>query len=126
MKLGWLLGWAGGFLWIVVLALVFSSRGQLLVGASGLCLATLGYSAVFVLRPWRFSSTRMWRLMLLPYLAMLAGIPWAIWGFGAEAAEALSAWQLLLLLPVLSPMFSMGWRRWGDASFYSLKNCGEQ
>ncbi|MCF7978333.1 MAG: hypothetical protein K9L82_09990, partial [Chromatiaceae bacterium] len=85
-QLGWLLGWAGGYLWILALALVFLVRGQLAVGLSGLALAALGYGAVVQGRPWRAPRTRYWRLMLLPYLAMLAGVPWAIWGFGPDAA----------------------------------------
>ncbi|MCF7995452.1 hypothetical protein [Lamprobacter modestohalophilus] len=111
-QLGWLLGWAGGYLWILALALVFLVRGQLAVGLSGLALAALGYGAVVQGRPWRAPRTRYWRLMLLPYLAMLAGVPWAIWGFGPEAAGQLNAWQALILLPVLSPIVSLGWRCW--------------
>ncbi|MEA3641897.1 MAG: hypothetical protein VBE63_18450 [Lamprobacter sp.] len=113
-QLGWLLGWAGGFLWIAALALMFLWRGQLLIGCSGLALAVLGYGAVLVFRPWRAPRTRYWRLMILPYLAMLSGVPWAIWGFGPEAAGELNVWQALILLPVLSPLFSMGWKRWED------------
>ena len=107
-----LLGWAGGFLWIMALALVFLWRGQWLVGLLGLALAGLGYAAVVFFRPWRSPRTRYWRLMLLPYVAMLGGVPWAIWGFGPEAAGPLNPWQALLLLPVLSPLFSLGWRCW--------------
>lgn len=106
------LGWAGGFPWIVALALLFLWRGQLLIGCSGLALAALGYGAVLVFRPWRCARMRYWRLMILPYLAMLSGVPWAIWGFGPEAAGELNAWQALILLPVPSPFASIGWRRW--------------
>ncbi|MEA1053496.1 hypothetical protein U5801_27370 [Lamprobacter modestohalophilus] len=111
-QLGWLLGWAGGFLWIIALALLFLWRGQWLVGLLGLVLAGLGYAAVVFFRPWRSPRTRYWRLMLLPYVAMLGGVPWAIWGFGPEQAESLNAWQALIILPVLSPFISIGWRCW--------------
>ncbi|MBK5940217.1 hypothetical protein, partial [Halochromatium roseum] len=101
--LGWLLGWAGGFLWIIALALVFLVRGQIAAGLSGFALVAIGYGAVVRYPPWRAPRTRYWRLMLLPMLAMLAGVPWAILGFGPEAAGQLNPWQALIVLPVLSP-----------------------
>lgn len=111
---GWLLGWAGGFAWVLALALLFLARGQRVDGLIGLGLAGLGYGAVVFFRPWRYPNTRYWRLLILPYLMMLAAVPWAIWGFGTESAEALSWWHAFLLLPVLSPFASSGWRRWSD------------
>jgi hypothetical protein len=112
-KIGWLVGWAGGFLWILPLALLFLGRGQLVAGLAGLALAGLGYSAVVFFRPWRYPSARYWRLLLIPYVLMLAAVPWAIWGFGTESAGALSWWHGLLLLSVMSPLLTIGWRRWG-------------
>ena len=38
-KLGWLGGWAGGFLWVLALAILFLLRGQLVDGLVGLALA---------------------------------------------------------------------------------------
>jgi hypothetical protein len=113
-KLGWLGGWAGGFLWVLALAVLFLLRGQLVDGLVGLALVGLGYGAVVFFRPWRFPETRYWRLLILPYIVMFAAVPWAIWSFSAESAEDLSWWQLLPLLAVLSPFATIGWRRWRD------------
>lgn len=113
-QLGWLIGWAGGFLWIIALALLFIVRGQFLMGLAGMALAGLGYGAVVLMRPWRHPHVRYWRLLLLPYLALAAALPWAIFGFGSEAAAQLSAWQALILLPLCSPFITIGWRRWVD------------
>ncbi len=113
-KLGWLGGWAGGFVWVLALAILFLFRGQLIDGLVGLALAGLGYGAIVFFMPWRYPETRYWRLLIAPYLAMFAAIPWAIRSFGPEAINTLSWWQLLPLLAVLSPFATIGWRRWGD------------
>lgn len=114
-QIGWLVGWAGAFLWIIALAVLFLARGQVIAGLIGLALAALGYGAVVLFRPWRYPHTRYWRLLLAPYLLLLVAVPWAVWGFGPEAAAELTWWHAMILLPVLSPFASIGWRRWnGD------------
>jgi hypothetical protein len=97
---------------VLALAILFLLRGQLVDGLVGLGLAGLGYGAVVFFRPWRYPDTRYWRLLLVPYVVMVAAVPWAIWSFGTESVEALSWWQLLPLLAVLSPLATIGGRRW--------------
>lgn len=113
-KIGWLGGFAGGFLWIPALAVLFLVRGELAAGLAGIALTVLGYGAVVLFRPWRHPDTRYWRLLLPPYLALCAAVPWAVWGFGPESAGALAWWQLVPLVALLSPFVTMGWRRWRD------------
>lgn len=113
-KIGWLGGFAGGFLWIPALAMLFLARGELLAGLTGIAVGVLGYGAVVLRRPWRHPDTPYWRLLLLPYLALFASVPWAIWGFGPEVATALNWWQLLPFLALLSPFVTIGARRWRD------------
>ena len=112
-KLGWLGGWAGSFLWTLPIAVIFLLRGQLLAGSVGLLLAALGYGAAMAFSPWRHPATRYWQLMLAPYAALVATVPWALWGFGPQA-EGLSWWNLMPLLAVLSPLLTIGARRWRD------------
>ena len=120
-QLGWLGGFAGGFLWIPVLAVVFLVRGELLAGLTGFALGALGYGAVVLSRPWRYPDTPYWRLLLLPYLALVAAVPWAIWGFGPEEAAGLTWWQLLPMLALFSPFVTIGRRRWRDGD----RACGQ-
>jgi hypothetical protein len=114
-RLGWLIGWAGGYLWIIALAILFLARGQLAIGLIGVAIAGLGYASVVFFSPWRHPRRRYWQLLLAPYLMMLAGVPWAILGFGPEAASALNWWQALVLLPTLSPFMTIGRLRWDHA-----------
>ncbi|NCA71161.1 MAG: hypothetical protein EOM91_13860 [Sphingobacteriia bacterium] len=112
-KIGWLGGFAGGFLWIPPLAILFMIRGQLLAGCVGIALCVIGYGAVIRLTPWRYPNTAYWRLLLIPYLILLCTLPWAIWGFGPETAD-LDWWLLMPMLALLSPFVTIGTRRWGD------------
>lgn len=113
-KVGWLGGFAGGFLWIPALAVLFLVRGERVAGLVGIALCVLGYSGVVWFSPWRFPDTRYWRLLLPPYLALAAAVVWAVWGFGPRSADALAWWQLGPLLALLSPFVTIGWRRWSD------------
>jgi len=56
-KLGWLGGFAGAFLWIPALAVVFLVQGKPLAGLIGFALGALGYGLVVWFRPWRFPET---------------------------------------------------------------------
>jgi hypothetical protein len=115
-KLGWLGGFAGGFLWIPALAVLFLVRGETAAGLAGFVLGAVGYGAVVSCRPWRYPDTRYWRLLILPNLALFAAVPWAIWGFGPEAAGSLDWWLVLPFLALLSPFVTIGWRRWRDGA----------
>lgn len=86
-KLGWLGGWAGSFLWVPPIAVAFLLRGQRLAGSVGLLLAALGYGAAMAFSPWRHPATRYWQLMLAPYAALIATVPWAIWGFARNPRD---------------------------------------
>lgn len=113
-KLGWTLGWLGSFLWVVILAALFLFQGKVLAGATGLALAGAAGWAVARCAPWQRPTTPYWQLMLAPYACLFLSIPWAIQAFGGLADSGLSWWNLGLLLPVLSPLFVLGRRRWTD------------
>jgi hypothetical protein len=113
-KLGWIGGWAGAFAWILVLAILLGARGQYPESLVGLGLAGLGFGSALVLTPWRFPLTPYWRLMLAPYLVLMASVPWAIWALAVPDQAPLSWWLVPTLVPLLLPILSMGRRRWCD------------
>ncbi len=113
-KVGWLGGWAGSFLWVPVLGVLFLFRGQVTEAVVGFLLAGIGFGMAVAARPWHHPDTPYWRLMLLPVMMIVASVFWVIWSFGAEAAGALRWWHGLLLLPILSPFVTIGRRRWRD------------
>jgi hypothetical protein len=48
---GWSVGWAGGFLWVGILAVVFLVQGNTLAGVSGLVLVAVAAAAIATFAP---------------------------------------------------------------------------
>jgi uncharacterized membrane protein YhaH (DUF805 family) len=114
-KAGWSVGWAGGFLWVGILAVVFLVQGNTLAGVGGLVLVAVAAAAIGAFAPWRHPDTRYWRLMLPLYALLGLAAAWAVMAFGAGLEEAgLTGWSLLVFLPLLIPFASVGGRRWRD------------
>jgi len=113
-KIGWTAGWIGGFVWVLILSLVFLFQGKNVQGFSGIALTGIAIASVVFFAPWRFSSTPYWKLMLAPYSLFFLAIVWVIWSYGGLAAAELTAWNLLWLLPLLIPFGSLSKRKWDD------------
>jgi hypothetical protein len=113
-KLGWTLGWAGGFLWVVVLAAVAAARGDGASAALGALIAAAAFAAIAGLAPWRHPSRPYWQLLAPIYMLFAAAIAWAIRAAGGAAAAGFRGTSLLVVLPILLPFFLAGRRRWSD------------
>lgn len=114
-KAGWSVGWAGGFLWVGILAVVFLVQGHTLAGVGGLVLVAVAAAAIGAFAPWRHPETPYWQLMLPLYALLGLAAAWALTAFGAGLEEAgLTGWSLLAFLPLLIPFASVGGRRWRD------------
>ncbi len=114
-KLGWIGGWVGAFLWVLVLSVVWLLRGQPLPAALGLLLVALAAVLVSALAPWRHPSTPYWKLLLPAYVPLVLSVVWAVWSFRGADRMGLSPWSALVLLPLLLPFGTAGRRRWSDA-----------
>lgn len=114
-KIGWTAGWMGGFIWVVVLSVVFIVQGRTLQGCLGLVLACIAVGCILALSPWQFPWTPFWKLMMVPYILFLASAAWAIWSYGPAVRESgLNWWNILWILPIFSPFITVGRRRWMD------------
>lgn len=113
-RLGWTLGWMGGFLWVAVLAAVTLARGRPGAAAAGLALLAAGMALVVLLGPWRHPATPYWKLMLPIYAVFFAAVAWAVWVFAAAWRRDLGGWNAFLVLPILLPFGTIGRRRWRD------------
>ncbi|HOV90296.1 MAG TPA: hypothetical protein PKW07_06240 [Syntrophorhabdaceae bacterium] len=115
-KIGWTAGWAGGFIWVFILSIVLFFQGKTEQGILGIAL--VGSSAFMILffSPWRFSSTQYWKLMFAPYGVFFLSIIWAIWSYGGFGAIGLNWWNLLWLLPMLTPFGILSKRKWSDST----------
>ncbi|MFH1145239.1 MAG: hypothetical protein V1774_11915 [Candidatus Eisenbacteria bacterium] len=113
-KLGWIGGWCGGFLWAAILAIVRMAGAHWLQGIIGIVLVALAGGLILACAPWKHPATRYWKLMAPIYAALAACLVWSIWSWGGLQGAGLNAWSLGLLLPLLTPFWTAGGRRWSD------------
>ncbi len=115
-KLGWIGGWLGGFVWVVILAVVFLAQGRWIAGATGLAIAGVGCAAVFLGAPWRHPGTAYRVLMVPVYVAFFGAVAWGVLALEDPRQMGIHGWwALLLLLPMLAPFWTAGNRRWDDS-----------
>jgi hypothetical protein len=114
-KIGWLAGWAGGFLWVLILAIVFLAQGKWMAGVTGLVLVAVALAGINLLAPWRHPTTPYWKLLLLPTGLLWLTIAWAIGAFGGPGAAGAEWWTFLWLIPMLIPFGVIGRRNWADS-----------
>ncbi len=115
-KLGWVGGWAGCFLWVVILAIIILIKGLLLKGVVGVVLVGLAFLFVFKLAPWEHPNVPYWKLMLPIYVVLFLAVAWALWTYGTlePGGMKFEFFTMLVFLPVLIPIWTMGKRRWKD------------
>jgi hypothetical protein len=113
-RIGWIGGWCGGFVWLVLLGILWIVQGRLVPGAAALGMAALGVFVILDRRPWCHPNIPMWRLMIPIYVVFLASLVVFVRFGGGFERMGLSPWSAFLLLPVLSPLWTAGQRRWRD------------
>jgi len=118
-KSGWILGWSGGFVWVVILAIVSLMKGDPLSAALGGLLVVAAAVAIVLCSPWRHPTQPYWKLMIPIYLLFFLSFVWLIWSARGPAHLGLNAWSLFLLLPLLLPFYLVGRRRWSDGDHKS-------
>lgn len=113
-KLGWLLGWTGGFLWLGGFSVWMIASGRVAAGLSGAALFALSLACIGKLGPWRFPLTPYWKLMLPIYALLFCSVGLAFSWFLPAMKAPFSYFQLFWLLPCLSPLFTLGKRTWNQ------------
>jgi hypothetical protein len=112
-KLGWVLGWLGGFIWVWILSAMLFIQGKTQHAGVGLLIAVAASSAILIFSPWHYPHTSYRRLMVPLYVLFLAAVGWGVWSFGGLRQMGIhSWWSALLLLPIVMPLWSVGNRRW--------------
>lgn len=113
-KAGWIGGWTGAFLWVLVLSVIWLVRGRLVAALLGIVLVVLAGILIAVLAPWRHPRTEYRQLLGPLYIPLALSVIWAVWAFGGTRALGFSPWSIALLLPLLLPLLTAGNRRWTD------------
>ena len=113
-KLGWLGGWTGGFLWLLVFVILRFAQGYFIQAFIALGIFALAMTFVFVFAPWRWPSTRYYLLMPPPFAVFLGAVCWVVWSLGGLKENGLAWWHFLWIIACMSPFVTVGARRWKD------------
>lgn len=114
-KIGWTAGWMGGFIWVVILSIIFIIQNKTLQGFMGIIIVCIAFAVIILFAPWRHPLTPFWKLMTAPYVIFLVSAAWAIWSYGATIENMdLNWWNVFLIAPIFIPFATAGKRKWAD------------
>ena len=102
---------------MLILSLVLLAKGQTMEAVLGLLVVVLACAAIVYFSPWRHPQTQYRRLLIPIYILLLLAIGWGVWAFGGPNQMGINSWwAVLILLPVLGPIWTVGNRRWEDGN----------
>lgn len=101
-KIGWIGGFLGASLWLLILAAVLLVHQDLRGGLWGLFLYGVCLVCVFGLRPWKHPQTRLWKLYTATLAPLLVAAAWFYW---REYALSFSFSDLLSAAAIVSVLF---------------------
>ena len=112
-KFGWTAGWIGGFLWVLVFAIMWLFKGETFHGATATILFLLALLSIIKLMPWKHPYTKFWKLMIPTYSIFLISAIFVVYvlnGFDDLARIQYGLW----MFPCLSPIIILGNRTWNS------------
>jgi len=111
-KIGWIGGWTGGFLWVLILAAVWMIQGNFGRGITGILIFITAMILVYLFAPWKHPATQYWKLMLPVYGAFFLSVGWAVASFDGFHKFGLWWKSLIWMIPCLIPLGTTGKRIW--------------
>ncbi len=116
-KVGWIGGWSGGFIWVVILSVMLLFKGQTAGAVAGFIIVGVAGLAIVLTSPWRHPRTP-YRILMTPiYLLLFVAVCRGVYTFGRPENMGFSSWwSLAILFPVLLPLWTVGNRRWDDGT----------
>ncbi len=114
-KFEWIGGWLGGFIWVLILSVIFLFQGRAVQAWVGLVITFGAVIVIWYFSPWKHPRTT-FRLLMTPiYVLFFAAIAWAVWAMEDFQSMGINSWwSALILLPVFLPFWTVGTRRWDD------------
>lgn len=113
-KLGWIGGWFGSFIWLLILSVLWLVQARYAVSLVGFGLFATVAVLIFFTAPWRHPETKYWKLFIPMYGILALSIAAYIWAVGGPQKLGLTAWNIVWLLPLLIPFATAGQRCWND------------
>ena len=111
-KIGWIGGWMGGFIWLIILSVVWIIQNKISNGALGIILFTVAIILILRYAPWKNPDTKYWKLMLPIYSVFFISIALCIYLYGGLRSVGLNWMSFFWLIPCLIPFVTMGNRTW--------------
>lgn len=114
-KIGWIVGWLGGFIWVLILSIIFFVQGKIMHAWLGLLVTCIAIVVILFFSPWRHPRV-LYRLLMAPiYSLFFMAVAWGVWALGDIRLLGINSWwAILILLPILTPFWTVGNRRWDD------------
>ena len=112
-KIGWTVGWIGGFIWILVFAFILFFQGSVIYGVIAFVLFSLATISIIKLSPWKHPDAKYWKLMVPIYSIFLISIIFIIYvlnGFDDLSKIQYGLW----IFPCLSPIFILRNKKWDN------------
>jgi Na+-driven multidrug efflux pump len=122
-KIGWTAGWSGGFIWVVILSVMFFFQGKMIQCFTGLALCAAAFALIVLCAPWCHQTTAYWKLMIPIYALFFLTFGWAVWAFGGLEGSGLHWWCLLWVLPALIPLGTLGRKTWSSDDGHTDRVC---
>jgi hypothetical protein len=111
-KIGWIVGWHGGFIWLCLLSGVLLFRNGIADGIIGIAIFVVASAVIIVTAPWKHPNTKYWKLMLPVYLLFFVSIAFYIYSYYGLDGTGLSWTAFFWVIPCLIPIATAGGRTW--------------
>lgn len=115
-KIGWIGGWLGGFIWLVVLSAVWFFQNKMNDGITGMVLFAIAIIVIIASAPWKYPNTQYWKLMLPIYFLFFISIGVCVSLYGGLANIGLNWTAFFWLIPCLIPFITDGRRTWNRSA----------
>ncbi len=111
-KIGWIAGWFGGFIWMILLSIIWIYQNKIIEGISGIILFTIAIILVFILAPWKHPNTKYWKLMLPIYVLFFISVALSFYSFGGLKSSGINWMSFFWIIPCLIPFATVGNLKW--------------
>jgi hypothetical protein len=111
-KIGWVVGWLGGFGWFGLLSAYWLFQNRLYAGMIELVLFIIAILVIKMTAPWKHTNTKYWKLMLPLYFLFFSSYILSVYLSDGIEYLGLNWTTISPVIPALIPLFIIGNRTW--------------
>jgi hypothetical protein len=113
-KWGWIGGWLGSYIWILILSVVWLGQGKYVFATLGGGFILVALTLAFLVAPWKHPDVAYWKLMLPLFILFFLSVATFVLVSGGFQEPGNFSWWFLFLAFLLLPLLNTGKRRWND------------